>query len=153
VHDNTGIRLLEALTAADASLLVTVGDEVVFARRQQGIAPLLEAVKTLPQSILQDASVADAVVGKAGALLLAHVQVRFVAARIASDAAEEALRTHGIPFYADLSVKMISGRRPGQPCPFEQAVRDVDDPSEAVVILSDTARRLAHGRHGGPTDG
>jgi hypothetical protein len=151
LHEKTGIRLLETLAAADATLLVTVGDEIVFARREQGIAPLLDAVKTLPQSTLQDASVADLIVGKAGALLMVHAGVSFVAAQTASDAATATLRAHRIPFYVRHVVEMIHGRRPGQSCPFEQAVRDVDDPGKAFVILSETARRLARAKHGGRT--
>ncbi len=146
MQDDRGVRLLEALASDDVSLRISVGDDVVFARREKGIAPLLEALETLPSSVLEGATVADVVVGKAGALLLVQAEVGYVASRIMSEAGAEVLRAHGIDFYAEKLVPTIWGRIFGQPCPFERAVRDVNDPSEALGVLSDTAERLARGR-------
>jgi hypothetical protein len=146
MHDDRGTQLLEALALADATLLVSSGDDIVFSSRQGGIAPLLEALKVLPQRVLEAASVADVVVGKAGALLLAHAKVKFVAGKIMSEAGAAVLRAHGIPIYEERSVAMICGRVPGQPCPFEQAIGKVEDPGKAHIILSETAARLVRNR-------
>jgi hypothetical protein len=142
-HSKRGAELLDRL-AKDGDRLVVIRDgSVLFNSREPGIKPLLEAIRGIPAAELRGAKVADTVVGKAGALLLAYADAAFVASRVMSKIAMDTLREHKIPFYTKTVVPTILGRNATQQCPFEKAVRDVADPRLAFDVLTQLAQALS----------
>jgi len=139
-HSKQGAELLDRLTETGNRLVVIKNGSVLFNSREAGIKPLLEAIHSIPAAELRSAQVADTVVGKAGALLLAYADVAFVASRVMSEIAMDTLRAHRIPFYTQNAVPTILGRNANQKCPFEKAVRDVTDPRRALDILTKLAQ-------------
>ena len=80
----------------------------VMTRNGRGIAPLL--VIASEASALRGASVADLIVGKAAALLMAYAGVSEVYAEVMSEAGERTLSEHDIPHSCGLLVPYIIDR-------------------------------------------
>lgn len=146
-HSKQGTELLDRLAKGGDRLVVIKDGSVLFNSREPGIKPLLEAIHGIPAVELRGAGVADTVVGKAGALLMAYADVAFVASRVMSKIAMGTLRAHKIPFYTQTVVPTILGRNANQQCPFEKAVRDVTDPRRAFDILTELAQALSQKAH------
>ena len=144
-HTEQGAKLLDRLAKGNDRLLIIKDGSVLLKSREAGIKPLLEAIQGIPVAELRNASVADVVVGKAGALLMACANVAFVASRVMSETGMDTLRVHEIPFYTQKTVPAILGRNANQQCPFEKAVRDVTDPRRAFDVLSELAHVLSPG--------
>jgi len=144
-HSKQGTELLDRLAETGDRLVVIKDGSVLFNSREPGIKPLLEAIHGIPAAQLRGAGVADTVVGKAGALLLAYTEVAFVAGRVMSKIGMDTLREHKIPFYTKTVVPTILGRNANQQCPFEKAVGDVTDPRRAFDVLTELAQALSPG--------
>ena len=80
-------------------------------------------------------SAADRVVGRATAFLYCLLDVKEVYARVMSHPAAEVLKAGGITAEAGQLVDGIINRRGTGPCPFEAAVLDIQDPSEALNAI------------------
>ena len=142
-YGKQGTELLDRLAKTGDRLVVIKDGSVLFNSREPGIKPLLEAIHGIPAVELRGARVADTVVGKAGALLLAYADVAFVASEVMSNIGMDTLRAHRIPFYTKTVVPTILGRNAKQQCPFEKAVRDATDPRRAFDILTELAQALS----------
>jgi len=141
-YSEEGRALLAELERRGARLMFDRDGNTICQSERSGIASLLEVVRSSSPEALRNTRVADTVVGKAAALLLVRAEIGFVAARTMSEPAAATLRTHGIPFHAEVTVPMIHGRVEGRPCPFEHSVEGIDDPDEALNALEETAERL-----------
>lgn len=116
----------------------------VMTRDGRGIAPLLAIASE--ESALRGASVADLIVGKAAALLMARAGVSEVYAEVMSEAGERTLSEHDIPHSCGLLVPYIIDRTGKDVCPMERAVADVSDPAEAYAVLSARLEELKRAR-------
>ena len=116
----------------------------VMTRDGRGIAPLLAIASE--ESALRGASVADLIVGKAAALLMARAGVSEVYAEVMSEAGERTLLEHDIPHSCGLLVPYIIDRTGKDVCPMERAVADVSDPAEAYAVLSARLEELKRAR-------
>ena len=104
----------------------------------RGVRPLLELVG----GDWAGYSAADKVVGKATAILNVLLGVRAVDAGVASEAAGRILCAHGIAITARESVPAIFNRTRTGFCPMETAVRDIEDPAEALLAIRETYDKL-----------
>ena len=116
----------------------------VMTRDGRGIAPLLAIASD--ESDLRGASVADLIVGKAAALLMAYAGVSEVYAEVMSEAGERTLSEHDIPHSCGLLVPYIIDRTGKDVCPMERAVADVSDLAEAYAVLSARLEELKRAR-------
>lgn len=116
----------------------------VMTRDGRGIAPLLAIASE--ENVLRGASVADLIVGKAAALLMALAGVSEVYAEVMSEAGERTLSEHDIPHSCGLLVSYIIDRTGKDVCPMERAVADVSDPAEAYAVLSARLEELKRAR-------
>ena len=116
----------------------------VMTRDGRGIAPLLALASE--ENALRGASVADLIVGKAAALLMAYAGVSEVYAEVMSEAGERTLSEHDIPHSCGLLVPYIIDRTGKDVCPMERAVADVSDPAEAYAVLSARLEELKRAR-------
>jgi len=136
-------ELLDRLAETGDRLAIIKDGSVLFTSREPGIQPLLEAIHSISAAELRDSQVADTVVGKAGALLMAHAEVAFVAGRVMSTIGTDTLRAHRIPFHAKTVVPAILGRHANRQCPFEKAVAGINDPHRALDVLTELTQSLA----------
>ncbi len=84
----------------------------------------------------------------AAALLYVLPGVRQVYAGVMSEHACRVFAGHGIPASFRVRVGAVRNRAGTGFCPMETAVRDVDDPAEALPVIEETLRRLQQEKQG-----
>ncbi len=112
------------------SMVIVKNGRVLFETRKHGLSGLIEALDKYMER-LRGASIADKVVGKAAALLIAYAGIVDVYASILSIHGMQELEKHGIHYRYGKLVKYIAGRRRGEVCPFERLTMNISDPAEA----------------------
>ena len=130
---------IKALEASDVTCAF-VKDGAVETGGMHGIAPLLKLIEE--GRTLEGFSAADRVVGKAAALLYAYLRVKELYAALISASAEEVLRAHKIAYTYGTRVEGIVNRRGDGPCPMEIAVKEENDPVQAVEVLRAKVREM-----------
>ncbi len=122
-------RLLEKF-----SLIILDDSKVIFCSKDNTIRPIVEAVIALGER-LNNTIIADRVVGRAAALVIANTRPRFVYAIIMSGGGLEVLKKYGIRHSYERLVERILTPS-GETCPFERLVSSISDPEEALRIIS-----------------
>ena len=116
-----------------ATLAVVYGSET-FTSRARGIAPLMGILADNP-GLLRGASVADRIVGRAAAFLMAKGGVKELDTDIVSEPAVRALEGFGIrASYRTVTPSIVNREGTGL-CPMEQTVLEITDPEEAYLAL------------------
>jgi hypothetical protein len=123
------------------SLVIVKDGVTIFSSDSPGIDGLLEAVEKLGER-LSGASVADKIVGKAAALLLAYSNVVGVYASTLSRRGLATLSRNGIPVEYDLLVPEILDKEKRDLCPFEKFVSSIESPSHAFEKLKNFVESL-----------
>lgn len=136
-------RAVGLLQTGEYTCVICDRDRVLTSRKK-GIAPLLERVTAGED--LRGVCVADHVIGRAAALLLIHAGASAVYGEILSEKAEQLLKKHGLRVQYGTLVPQIRNRDNTGPCPMEQAVENITDPSQADAAL---AAKLAALRRSG----
>lgn len=115
---------------------VAINGEKEFVSSLLGIAPLLSILKNTPD-MLDGAAVADKVIGKAAAMLMAYGNVSEVYAGVVSEHALPVFERAGITLLYDKVVPHIRNRAGTGMCPMEKKVLLMDDPVGCFRILSE----------------
>jgi len=116
-------------------LVILRDNYIIYKSKEPGIAPLVKAIEQLGNEILRDTVVADRIVGKAAALLIAFFKAKHVFAFTMSKPAISVLRKYNISFeYLEL-VDVILNREKTDMCPFEKMTLEIDDPKEAYELI------------------
>ena len=122
-------RAKELLDGGAALAVVNGGGELVFS--ENGIKTLL----TIPTASIAGAFIADKVVGKAAAMILAYAGAVEVYAGIVSEPALEVLKNKRIVCVYGKLVHNIENKTRTDICPMEKTVLGVDDVEEAYELL------------------
>lgn len=101
---------------------------------QRGVADLYDLLKANPD-FLKGASVADKVVGKGAAALMAQGEVQEVYAGLISTPAHALLVYAGIKVTYQRIVHHIENRDQTDWCPLEKRCKEVDSPAEILPII------------------
>jgi hypothetical protein len=117
------------LTSTDSTLAVVSVDDF-FTSKERGVKPLLYLLKE-KKGLLKGASVADKVIGKAAALLMALGEIKEVHTLIISEPAIKVFEKYNIPCFYDKKVTRIVNRAGDGLCPMETLCLDVENPQEA----------------------
>lgn len=130
----------------NASCVVEKGG-VFYTSELFGIKPLMQFLRQ-DRRFFEGAAVADKVIGKAAAMLLADSGVQEVFGAVMSESAAAFLKSCGIPFgYCEL-VPMIENRTHTGMCPMEETVQGLQNPVDAFAALEKTIARLMAGKNG-----
>ncbi len=128
-------ELIELLRGGNHSLVVACGNEVrTFDGR--GVSDLLRLLEE-KSALLPGASVADKVVGKAAAALMALGKVREVYAEVISQPAFDLLTANGIQASYGALVPHIINRAGTGLCPLETRCMDCAPPSDCLVRIKE----------------
>lgn len=92
--------------------------------------------------LLRGAVVADAIVGRAAAFLMAAGGVAQVYAEVLSEGATEVFRRYGIPYSYGTLTERIINRAGTDICPMERAVQGVERAEDAVPVLQSALEAL-----------
>lgn len=126
---NEAISLLK-----DGVTIAIVNGERLVTSNERGIKFVLGLVES-GDDILNGASIADKVVGRAAALLMVKGGVKEVYAEVLSIPAQEVFLKYGVECEYKTLVQGIINRKGDGQCPMEKAVLGIDSPSEAAKVL------------------
>jgi len=116
------------------SLVIVKDGKTIFCSDSPGIDGILQAIEKFGEN-LSGASVADKVIGKAAALLLAYSRVEEAYAVTLSRNGLRTLEAHDIPVEYDILVSEILDKKGRSICPFEKLVLKIDSPNQAFEDL------------------
>ena len=134
-----GFQMLDMLNEQGLSLLVFNHDSLTT-HANRGVQDLLQLISEQPER-LQGAVVADKIIGKAAAAIMATGGVREVHTNIICTPARQLLEQQGILVFATEEVPMILNRDRSSMCPIDTQIADIESIEECVDILQ---ARLAH---------
>lgn len=125
----------QALQILDSRQLTCVvcRENLVYTATERGVKPLLSWLDNGPS--LVGFCAADRVVGRGAAFLYCLLGVREVYAHVMSRPAARVLQAHGISYHAGSLVDGIINRKGTGPCPFEEAVMDIQDAPTALTAI------------------
>ncbi len=123
----------KALLTAGGYTCVLCREGRVHTATARGVKPLVDWLDSGLD--LRGFSAADKVVGRATAFLYVLLGVREVHALVMSAPAKEALEAGGIAASCGAEVAGIINRRGDGPCPFEEAVLGITEPTEALNAI------------------
>lgn len=124
----------DALLNEGTTFAAVSADGRIRTSDKKGIAPIMQIFREEP-SFFEGAVVADLVIGKAAALLLAKGKISQLHTRILSEHAKKSLEDNNIPFSYDTLVPHIVNRTGDGMCPMEQTVLEISDVEEAFLAL------------------
>lgn len=133
-------RAIERLYAEGCSCVVRNG-ETTRSFHQRGVSDLWRLLHEEPE-VLRGAFVADKVVGKGAAALMAVGGVRGLYARTVSRPALDLLATVGIPVEYETAVEHIINRAGTGICPVEQLCADAPTPEACLPRIGEFVRRM-----------
>lgn len=128
-------NLKQAQTLLDTGdyTCVACKGEQCYTTQERGVKPLVTWLEAGQD--MTGFSAADRVVGRATAFLYCLLGVSQVYARVMSRPAAQVLEERGVAWQAGELVDGIINRRGTGPCPFENAVLDIDSPQEALAAI------------------
>lgn len=125
-------KALHILSSQDYTCVVCK-DETIYTTTLRGVAPLVRWIKT--ETDLRNFSAADKVVGRATAFLYSILGVKEVYAHVMSEGALDVLKQAGISASYGKLVEHIINRKGDGICPFEEAVLEIQDCSQAYEAI------------------
>jgi len=126
--------LINRLEKEELNLLILKDGEIIYSSKEDGMAPLLEAIDQGLEKLI-DSTVVDKIVGKAAALLIAYFKAEGVYTKLLSRSAIEVLKKYGISYAAERVVDYIRDKEDKDICPFEKMVLKIEDPQEGYKKL------------------
>lgn len=99
-----------------------------------GVKPILSFLQQ-DRQLLNGASVADQVIGKAAALLFVYGGAKEIYGKLMSETAMAVLEKYQVPYSFEKSVPFIKNRRGDGMCPMEQAVAGIDNPKDGFAAI------------------
>ncbi len=124
------MSLKQTLNDNNYSILTSGG----YSSFESGIRPVIVPMCE-DLHFFQGQSVADKIIGKASAMLLALSGAKEVYTPVLSKAGKEVFDRYGIVCEYDTLADYIVTRKGDGMCPMEMTVRDIDDPKEAFEAL------------------
>jgi hypothetical protein len=112
------------------TLSIVKNGEVIFETVSNGISGFLEAIEKFGD-MLEGASVADRVAGKAIALLCVYAKVKAVYALILSKRAKSVFEKYAIRHEWKELVENILDVKKAEICPFEKLAEEISNPKNA----------------------
>ncbi|MBP5658552.1 MAG: DUF1893 domain-containing protein, partial [Paludibacteraceae bacterium] len=128
-----GFQMLDMLNEQGLSLLVYNHDSLTT-HANRGIQDLLQLISDQPER-LNGAVVADKIIGKAAAAIMATGGVREVHTNIICTPAKQLFEQQGIRVFATEEVPMIMNRDRSGMCPMDTQIADIESIEECVAIL------------------
>lgn len=140
VMNSNLIKAKELLLKGEYTCVI-VKENTVYNSTERGVKPLLEFLES--NTDLKGCSAADKVVGKAAAFLYILLGVKELYASVISESSLEVLKKYGIEISYGICVKSIRNRTNTGFCPMEQAVKDTDNPQDALKLITETLKKFS----------
>ncbi len=121
----TNLNIAKDLLINKGLSFVGVSVKDVITDTKIGVAPLVHLLKN--GKSLSDFSVADKVIGKAGAMLMVLLEVKEAFGVVMSESGMEVFEKYNIPYSYQYKVEYIKSRDNLGVCPLENCVKSVSD--------------------------
>ena len=144
VKQSASVAIEEAESLIDsgkAAAVLVKDDMIVASENGRGVAPLLRLYDTKPEHFM-DSTLVDKVIGRAAASIAVAGGAKCVYASIMSEGAEKFLLSHGVKAVAKVMTAEIENRTKTGICPFENAVKDIDDVDAMLSAIRDLSAKL-----------
>jgi len=132
----TNIDYAKTLFLSGKYTCVLCKDDIIHTSTLSGISPMVEFITAGIN--LNGFSAADKIVGKAAAMLFVLAGVTEVYACVMSEQAVKVFLKYGMQYYCDKLTQAIINRAGIGLCPMEQAVKDIENPSDAFDAIKRT---------------
>ena len=129
----------------DDITFVVLNHHQIHTSKMHGIRPVLDFLEAHSE-LLVNSEVADRIIGKASAMLLAKANISFLYAQVLSEAAIPILEKYAIPYEYGTLTPFIENRTKTGMCPMEETVKDIDDLDEAFIALKNKVMELSNDR-------
>jgi hypothetical protein len=138
----TDLEIAKAeLYEENLTLAIVKNGELIYSTKSHRISGFLDAIEKCG-GILEGASLADKVAGKAIALLCAYAKIKEVFAAVMSRKAQVVFKKHKIScHWNELVENVLDTNRAGM-CPFEKAAAGISDPEKAFKAFKDLLKNL-----------
>jgi len=120
----------------DYSIVLVKENEIVNTSRKNGILPILDLYNN-DKSILENAIVADKVIGKAAALILKEANIKELYAELISENAIELLDKTNIKYKYNKKVREIRNRDNTDICPMEELALESNNADELIEKIKE----------------
>lgn len=125
-------EMIKLLHATNCSCVISNRETRIFSR--PGVIDIYQLLQDDP-AFLSGAAVADRVVGKAAAALMALGGVKHVYADVISSPAYELLKNSGVEVEYGELVDLIRNRTNTGPCPLESLCSGENDPESILPVI------------------
>jgi hypothetical protein len=132
---------LGELKGGNYSLVVVKDGRMIAGKTGRGIAPLLQLVNEA-SDMLKGAVLADKVVGRAAALLVANKSLKLVYSPVMSHGALQVLDSYQVPYAYGTLVSFILRRDGNGQCPLETRVEGQTDADIGREIIDQFVNEL-----------
>jgi len=122
------------LKSREANLVIVKNGVVLYQSTASGMKGLLQAIEEYDED-LAGTAVADKIVGRAAAMLCVYSKVKSVFAMTMSEGAVRLLTENRVVHKFERCVHRLMNSQGTDICPFERAIRHIDDPKEAFKTL------------------
>jgi len=129
------------LTQRQLTLVIVKNGEILFETEFHRISGFLTAIEQLGKK-LENASIADKVVGKAVALLCVYARVKAVYAETLSSEAKSLFEENRVTSEWKEIVEVILDDRKQDMCPFEKEANNITNPKEAYIRFKALQQKL-----------
>lgn len=133
------LKLLQRILQEEQLTCVIASQGKLYRETSRGIRPLLHFLAT---DKLQDALIADRIIGKAAAMLMIYGGVREIYTHTISTHALAILRQYNIPLRYEQEVPYIINRTKDGMCPMEACILTCNDPQTAYCLLKAKVAQL-----------
>ncbi|MDU5229233.1 MAG: DUF1893 domain-containing protein [Anaerococcus sp.] len=120
----------------DYSIVLVKENEIVNTSRKNGLLPILDLYNN-DKSILENAIVADKVIGKAAALILKEANIKELYAELISENAIELLDKTNIKYRYNKKVREIRNRDNTDICPMEELALESNNADELIEKIKE----------------
>jgi len=122
------------LKSRKVNLVIVKNGVVLYQSTASGMKGLLQAIEEYDGD-LAGTAVADKIAGRAAAMLCVYSKVKSVFAITMSEGAVRLLTKNRVAHKFERYVHRLMNSQGTDICPFERAIRDIDDPKEAFKTL------------------
>lgn len=120
----------------DYSIVLVKENEIVNTSRKNGLLPILDLYNN-DKSILENAIVADKVIGKAAALILKEANIKELYAELISENAIELIDKTNIKYRYNKKVREIRNRDNTDICPMEELALESNNADELIEKIKE----------------
>lgn len=126
------IELAKEYLKKDGIVIAAIKDgKLIFKSKEKGIKPMYILATEMMEN-MNNASIADKVIGKGAAMLCKHMGVKYVYGQLMSINAIEFLEQTDIEYTYKKSCSNIENRERTGLCPIEKLSKDIED-GEALI--------------------